>query len=358
MDPLTKLRNELDSIDDELLAQLNRRARTVERVAALKAKSDAPFYAPNREREIVERLTKANDGPFPNTAIAPVMQEVISACLSLEQRQRVAYLGPEGTFTHMAVLQQFGRSARPVPCGTIAAVFEEVERGEANFGVVPIENSSEGMVAHTLDTFVDSDLHIIAEVRVLVTHCLLVRYGGNESTIERVYSHPQALAQCSAWLKTNLPAAALIESASTADAARACHSDPRAAAIASAQASRMHDLELLRSQIQDHADNVTRFLVLAKEARTSAPTDSDTTTVLMVLRHDPGALYAALKPLSEASVNVTKIESRPSRREAWDYVFFLDLDGHADSEPLASALAAVKCQCQHLRVLGTYRKRA
>lgn len=357
MDPLAKLREELDGIDDELLSLLNRRARTVERVATLKAKSDAPFYAPDREREIIERLSQNNAGPFPSSAIAPVMQEVISACLSLEQRQRVAYLGPEGTFTHMAVLQQFGRSARPVPCGTIAAVFEAVERDQANFGVVPIENSSEGMVAHTLDTFVDTDLHIIAEVHVLVAHCLLVKHGGSERTIERVYSHPQALAQCSGWLKANLPGAALIESASTADAARACHADPRAAAIASEQAGRIHDLELLRSHIQDHADNVTRFLVLAKEPRVGSPMEADTTTVLMVLRHDPGALYAALKPLSTAGINLTKIESRPSRREAWDYVFFLDLDGNAASDPLAAALGEVRRHCLHLKVLGTYRKR-
>jgi len=357
-DPLNGLRGELDGIDDELLELLNRRAHVVEQVGALKKSSGGTFYVPERERAIIERLSAQNDGPFPSNAIGPVMQEVISACLSIEEGQRVAYLGPEGTFTHRAVLQQFGSSARPVPCGTIAAVFDEVERGATQYGVVPVENSSQGIVAHTLDSFVDSELRIVAEVLVKVSHSLLVRQGVKERDIEREYSHPQALAQCAKWLQANLSNASLIEAASTADAARTCRGDHAGAAIASAQAARVHGLEVLRSEVQDRADNVTRFLVIGSSDRTTGASGNDTTSVLLALPHEPGALYEVLRPLSEAKVNLSKIESRPSPSKAWEYVFFLDLDGHADSAPMKAALDEVAARCPLFEVLGAYRKAA
>jgi chorismate mutase/prephenate dehydratase len=357
-DPLAALRDELDGIDDELLTLLNRRARTVENVGALKKSSGGAFYVPERERAIIERLSGQNDGPFPNAAIGPVMQEVISACLSIEEGQRIAYLGPEGTFTHQAVLQQFGRSARCVPCGTIAAVFAEVERGATQFGVVPVENSSQGSVAHTLDSFIESELRIVAEVRVKVSHSLLVGNGMQESDITRVYSHPQALAQCAGWLRTNLAHVALVETASTADAARTCRSDHAGAAIASAQAARVHGLEVLRSEVQDRADNVTRFLVIGRPDRTPTASGDDKTSVMLALAHDPGALCEVLRPFSEAQINLSKIESRPAPAKAWEYVFFLDLDGHAESVTMKAALDEVAGQCPLFEVLGTYRKAA
>jgi chorismate mutase/prephenate dehydratase len=284
------------------------------------------------------------------------MQEIISACLSLEQRQRVAYLGPEGTFTHRAVLQQFGQSVQPVPCGTIGAVFDEVQRGNAELGVVPIENSSQGVVSHTLDSFLGSDLRIVAEVLVPVTHALLARPGVGDSDIERVYSHPQALSQCAEWLRTNLPQATLLSSPSTAQAARSCQNDPHGAAIASTQAGRLHGLQVLRAAVQDRDDNVTRFLVIGSAARSPTPSDQDKTSVMLALPDRAGALYEVLQPLSEAGVNLTKIESRPAPSKSWEYVFFLDMDGHADHEPLKGALGEVADRCPLFAVLGTYQR--
>lgn len=355
-DALDKLRKELDAVDDRIALLLNERARIVKRVAALKAGTGAAFYVPERERAIIARLRKQNTGPFPDDALGVVMQEIISACLSLEEGQRVAYLGPEGTFTHLAVLQRFGSSARAVPCGTISAVFEEVQRGATQFGVVPIENSSQGSVSHTLDNFVDSELRIVGEIMVRVEHALVARAGLTESEVERVYSHPQALAQCSKWLAQNLPRAALVETPSTADAARACHSDHGGAAIASTQAARAHGLVVLRPAVQDATDNVTRFLVLGDEKRATQPSGNDTTSVLLALPHRAGALYDVLRPLSDAGVNISKIESRPSPGEAWQYLFFLDLDGHAGEEPLTHVLAELEAKCPLFAVLGAYPK--
>lgn len=353
---LDDLRERLDRIDDDLLELLNRRARVVQRVAAIKEGTGTPFYVPERERAIVERLRAQNAGPFPSEAIGAVMQEVIGACLSLEQRQRIAYLGPEGTFTHQAVVQQFGRSAQALPCGTIAAVFDEVQRRSAELGVVPIENSSQGVVSHTLDSFLDSDLCIVAEILVPVTHALLAPPGLIERDVERVYSHPQALGQCDGWLSTNLAKATRVPTTSTAEAARSCHSDPRGAAIASMQAARLHGLAVLRERVQDRDDNVTRFLVIGHREQAAAPTKADRTSVLLALPHRAGALYHVLQPLSEADVNISKIESRPSPGQSWAYVFFLDLDGHADREPLKQALDRVAERCPLFRVLGTYQR--
>ena len=352
------LRAAIDQVDDEILVLLNRRAALAADVAARKQAAGAGFYAPSRERAIIDRLQKANPGPFPSSALRPVFQEVISACLALEKGVRVAYLGPEATFTHQAVKRHFGTSAQGLPCGSIPSVFSEVERGAADFGVVPVENSTEGVVNHTLDTFVESSLTIRAEVQVPVEHCLLVRPGTAERDVQRVYSHPQALAQCRGWLQGNLPHATLVESASTADAARAALADAAGAAIAGELAARLYGLAVAREKVQDAADNMTRFLVVgpagAEPART--PGGDYKTTVLLALSDRPGALFHVLRPLSDAKVNLTKIESRPSRRRAWDYVFFLDLDGHATDEPIAAVLAKLSEECQLVKVLGSYRK--
>ena len=357
-DPLASLRVAIDGIDDELLELLNRRARLAQEVAERKQGLGGAFYVPSRERAIVDRLQEANPGPFPAAAIRPVFQEVISACLSLEEGVRVSYLGPEATFTHQAVKRHFGTSARTVPCGSIPAVFEEVERGVTDFGVVPVENSSEGIVSHTLDSFLDSDLRICAEIGVGVDHCLLARDGVGEATIERVYSHPQALSQCRRWIARNLPRATLVETSSTADAARAAKSDSAGGAVASELASRIYGLTVLRRQLQDMPDNVTRFLVIGNTAPPPpSATGGDRTSVLLVLpAEQPGALYEVLKPLSEVGVNLTKIESRPSRRRPWEYVFFLDVDGHEDDPPIGRALAQISEVCDLFKILGSYRK--
>jgi chorismate mutase / prephenate dehydratase len=358
-DELTALRVAIDAIDDQLLELLNERGRIAERVRATKSGSGRPFYVPLRERAIIDRLQIANPGPFPTSAIRPVFQEIISACLSLEGGPRVAFLGPEGTYTHHAVKRHFGASAPALPCGTIAAVFAEVERGSAEFGVVPVENSSEGVVNHTLDSFVDSTLEIHGEVAVDVDHCLMARPDTVESAIERVYSHPQGLAQCRGWLARNLPRAHLVECSSTADAARRAAEDAAGAAIASELAARLSGLAVLRQSLQDAAHNVTRFLVLGRgpspwKEPAADPAD-DKTTILLVLGDRPGDLFEALRPLNDEKINLTKIESRPSKRQAWQYVFFLDLEGHRADPRVARALERL-AEGRTVRVLGSYRK--
>jgi len=349
---LDELRMAIDGIDDELLALLNRRARLVAQVGSLKEARAMPFYVPRRERAIVERLVAANPGPFPTPAIRAVFKEVFSACLSLEQGLRVAYLGPEATFTHMAVTHQFGLSARGLAVGTIAGVFAEVEQGRAEFGVVPVENSTEGAVLHTLDTFLDSPLKISAEIVLDIDQCLLVRPGLELREVSRVYSHPQALGQCRKWLSANLPHAAQVETPSTAEAARIAREDANGAAIASELAARLHDLHAAAEGIQDLADNATRFLVIGREQ--AHRTGVDRTSVLLRVKDGPGALLRLLEPFSDEGVNLTKIESRPSRRRPWESAFFVDLEGHVEDAAVARALAAVAERAESCKVLGSY----
>jgi chorismate mutase/prephenate dehydratase len=313
-----------------------------------------PFYVPSRERQIVERLSASNSGPFPTEAIRSVFQEVFSACLSLERTVKIAYLGPEGTFSHMAVKHQFGLSARGVPMRTIAAVFEEVERGGADLGVVPVENSTEGVIVPTLDSFVDSELKVSAEIALKISMCLLGQAGTDLDRIERVYSLPVAMAQCRKWLATHLPRAAMVESASTAEAARAAHGDARGAAVASEMAAKLYDLQVLKRNIEDLAQNVTRFLVLGRQQ--PAATGRDKTSVLLTTRDTPGILYRVLGAFAERGLNMSKIESRPSRRRPWEYVFFVDIDGHQQDAAMREALDAVRKECEALKVLGSYPK--
>jgi chorismate mutase/prephenate dehydratase len=351
---LAGIRGEIDRTDDEILQLLNRRAGFVARVAELKEKMKVPFYVPSRERQIVERLSASNSGPFPTEAIRSVFQEVFSACLSLERTVKIAYLGPEGTFSHMAVKHQFGLSARGVPMRTIAAVFEEVERGGADLGVVPVENSTEGVIVPTLDSFVDSELKVSAEIALKISMCLLGQAGTDLDRIERVYSLPVAMAQCRKWLATHLPRAAMVESASTAEAARAAHGDARGAAVASEMAAKLYDLQVLKRNIEDLAQNVTRFLVLGRQQ--PAATGRDKTSVLLTTRDTPGILYRVLGAFAERGLNMSKIESRPSRRRPWEYVFFVDIDGHQQDPAMREALEAVRKECEALKVLGSYPK--
>ena len=351
---LAAIRGEIDRTDDEILRLLNRRAGFVARVAELKEKMAVPFYVPSRERQIIERLSASNPGPFPVEAIRPVFQEVFSACLSLERTVKVAYLGPEGTFSHMAVKHQFGLSARALPIKTIGGVFEEVERGGADLGVVPVENSTEGVINPTLDSFVDSELKVSAEVILKISLCLLGPVGAELDRIERIYSLPVALAQCRKWLATHVPRATVVESASTADAARSAHGDAHGAAVASEMAAKLYDLQVLKRNIEDLTQNVTRFLVLGRQQ--AEPTGNDKTSVLLTTRDEPGILYRVLGGFAERGLNMTKIESRPSRRRVWEYIFFVDVDGHERDAPVAAALNAVRSQCESLKVLGSYPK--
>jgi chorismate mutase/prephenate dehydratase len=348
---LPELRKSIDAVDDELLRLLNERARLVKEVGAEKTRMQQPFYVPDRERQILERLQEHNPGPFPTDAIRPVFSEIISACLSLEAPIRVAFFGPEATFTHMAARSRFGLSARYVPAATIQGVFADIDKGVAELGVVPIENSTEGVVNSTLDMFMESELKISAEIVLRVSHCLLNR-SGQLDEVQKVYSHPQALAQCRTWLSANLPKAALIEVASTALAARLAKDDPQSAAVASELAGHLYDLRVARRKIEDEVYNVTRFLVIGHAE--AVRTGRDKTSLMLSVKDQPGVLYHVLQPLADEGVNLTRIESRPSRRRAWDYVFFLDLDGHVSDLPVQRAIGRLSDSCEQVKVLGSY----
>lgn len=351
---LAAVRREIDATDDAVLSLLNRRAGFVARVAELKEKMKAAFYVPSRERQIIERLSAANPGPFPTDAIRSVFQEVFSACLSLERTVKVGYLGPEGTFSHMAVKHRFGLSARAIPLKTIGGVFEEVERGGADLGVVPVENSTEGVIISTLDGFVESELKVSAEIILKISLCLMARSGVDLDAIERVYSIPVAMGQCRKWLAANLPRATMVESPSTAEAARSALGDAHGAAVASEMAAKLYELHVVKRNIEDFAQNVTRFLVLGRQE--AGPTGNDKTSMLLTTRDEPGILYRVLGAFAERGLNMTKIESRPSRRRPWEYVFFVDIDGHAGDAGLRAAIEQVRAQCESLKVLGSYPK--
>lgn len=346
-------RKEIDRIDDEILRLLNERSKSVIEIGKLKKESDsnANLHTPGREAEIVNRLMAQNQGPFPNEAIRPVYREIMSASLSLEGPQKVAYFGPAATFTHLACIKKFGASARYVPVNSIKDVFDEVERGRANFGVVPIENSTEGVVNYTLDMFVDSTLLIYGEVLLEVSHYLLSKTGRIED-ITKIYSHPQAIAQCRQWLETNLPQVPLSEVTSTARAGEICATDPTAAAIASELAAQLYGLKIIKARIEDNVHNFTRFLVLSKKA--PERTGKDKTSIMISVKDKVGALYDLLRPFASHGLNMTKIESRPSRRKAWEYFFFVDVEGHVDEEPVKKALEEIKSRCLFMKILGSY----
>jgi chorismate mutase/prephenate dehydratase len=350
---LKERRNEIDRIDRQLLRLLNRRARIVLEVGEQKVKEGKGIYDPSREEETLDRLSAENPGPFPSEALNTVFREIISASRSLEGPLRVCFLGPEGTFTHLATLRHFGSSVQLVSQGSIDEVFTEVEQQRAEFGVVPVENSLEGSVGRTLDLFIDSELKVFAEVLLPVSHDLL-SLGGRLTDIKRVYSHPQAFAQCRSWLKENLSDREWCEVDSTAQAARKAAADREGAAIASEFAGRKYGLLTLKERIEDSAFNITRFLVISR--RKAKKSRRDRTSLLLSLKDEPGSLFRALKPLAREGINLTKIESRPLKRKAWEYIFFIDLDGHISEQKIQKALREVEKHCLFLKVLGSYPK--
>lgn len=348
---IKELRKEIDAVDDRILEFLNRRAALVVEVGRQKRTEKGDFHVPSREREIYERLTADNKGPFPNEALRNVFREIISASLALEAPMKVAFLGPKATFTHLAAMQQFGLSAELVPQKSIPAIFEEVEKGRAQYGVVPVENSTEGMVSHTLDMFMESGLLINAEVLVEVHHDLLSRTGRLED-VKKVYSHPQAIAQCRNWLDGNLPNVPVVDVASTALAAQIVSEDYTAAAIASEFAASMYDLKVVKERIEDQINNFTRFLVVGK--RMTEKTGDDKTSLMFSVKDEVGILYRMLEPFSKRGINLSKIESRPLKKKAWEYIFFLDLAGHISEPVIAEAVQELKGCCQFVKVLGSY----
>lgn len=351
--PLLSHRKEIDKIDDEIVRLLNERARHVIEIGKLKkaADSQANLHTPAREAEILDRLCKPNKGPFPSSALRAVYREIMSGSLALEGPLKVAYLGPRATFTHLACIRKFGSSAQYIPMTSIKEVFNEVERERADFGVVPIENTTEGVVNHTLDMFIDSNLQIYGEVLQEVSHHLLSKADSAEA-VKKIYSHPHAIAQCRNWLETNMPDVAVAEVHSTARAAEICADDVSAAAIASELAGQIYGLKVLKSRIEDNLNNYTRFLILS--VKSPERTGKDKTSVMLSVKDKVGALYDLLRPFASHGVNLTKIESRPSRRKAWEYIFFVDLEGHLEEDRVKRALAEVKPRCLFLKILGSY----
>jgi chorismate mutase/prephenate dehydratase len=351
--PLSQWRKEIDTIDDKILDLLNKRACLALEVGESKVKSRSNIYAPDRERKIYTRLNKQNQGPLPKQAIRNVFGEIISASRSLEQTLKVAFLGPVATFTHQACMQHFGLSAEFVPKSDISDVFGDVERGKADFGVVPIENSSEGVVSHTLDMFVSSDLKIYAEISLEVSLALLNK-SGKLSDIEKVSSHPNPIAQSRDWVKDHLPGVEVYKVSSTAKAASDAASDPTSAAIASVAAANIYDLRVVEGKIEDNLNNFTRFLVIGKVA--AKKSGADKTSVMFAIKDTAGALFQILQPFAKRDINLTKVESRPVKEKAWEYVFFLDMEGHISEVKVKKSIEELSESCSFVKVLGSYPK--
>jgi chorismate mutase/prephenate dehydratase len=358
MSSLADLRIQIDSIDDQIVALLDKRADLAMTIGERKRAAiaaDGILHDPERERAVISRLEALTGGPFPRGAVGAVFREIMSACLSLEEPLNVAYLGPDGTFTQMAARRLFGLAARYFETATIEGVFDAVAAGDAALGVVPIENSTEGSVTETADALLEGNLLIRAEYVLPVEHALLARAKIPLSAIARVYSKPQALAQCRQWLGKNLPNAQLVQTSSTAGAWRDAMADSAGAAIANAVVAEIHGLTLLREKIQDREENATRFVVVGKE---DAPrTGTDRTSVAFSIQHERGALRRALSTFEDAGINLSRIESRPSQAKAWDYVFVVDLDGHRKDDVVKAALEELSKQCAMIKVLGSYARR-
>ena len=351
---LDRLRAAIDAVDDELLALIEKRAALAAEVGAHKAhQGDGPYYVPSREANIIRRLLAASSGRIPEAALHGIFREIIGACLAMESSQTIAYLGPEGTFTHAAATRQFGSAARYLACRSLDEVFDEVESGRAGYGVVPVENAYEGAVTSTLDLFADRDVSICAEVLLQIHHHLLTHVVRLEA-VEEVVSHAQALAQCKKWLQSNLPGARLREVESTARAAEMVAAEKSGmAAIASRDMAKKLGLAILRENIEDHHGNTTRFLVIGQHD--SPPSGADRTALVMSVPDRPGALHALLEPFSRRGIGLSRIESRPSRKKMWEYVFFVDLHGHRADDNVAEALAEIRTMPgAYLKVLGSY----
>jgi chorismate mutase/prephenate dehydratase len=348
---LEKLRKEIDEIDTKILNLLNKRSNIVLDIAHIKRNKRAKFYSPERERQILERLTGLNKGPLPSETLKVIYREILSASLSLEEPLKVACLGPLATFTHLAALRHFGASASFVPVSSIKDVFDAVERDKADFGVVPIENSNEGVITYTLDLFYDYDLQVSAEVMLRIIHNLLSK-SGRRNRISKIYSFTPATTQCRRWLASNMPGIPIVEATSTANAADLASKDDKAAAIASELAAETYNLQFVERSIEDNKHNFTRFLVISKDFPKASGRDK--TSIMFSIKDKPGALYNILEPFKKAKINLTKIESRPSRRKAWEYIFFVDMEGHIKDSKLKKAIEAVKDNCLYLKVLGSY----
>ncbi|WP_297799711.1 prephenate dehydratase [Arenimonas sp. GDDSR-1] len=350
---LQEVRAQIDGIDRQIQELITQRATWASKVRAAKGELRAAveYYRPERESQILRRVLDRNQGPLSNEVLLRLFREIMSACLAQQEPLKVGFLGPEGTFSQQALHKHFGHSARSLPLASIEEVFQEIESGNADFGVVPVENSGQGTIQSTLDMFLTSKLKICGEVELRVHQHLLSRTGRLED-IERVYSHPQSLAQCKAWLRANLPHAEKIAVSSNAEAARRARIADDAAAIAGETAGHVYGLKVLAGPIEDRQDNTTRFLVIGREFFT--PSGHDRTSLLVFVRDQPGALYSVLSPFAKHGVSMNRIESRPAHSGRWQYVFFIDVSGHVEDENVAKAMSELGEFASDVVVLGSY----
>jgi chorismate mutase/prephenate dehydratase len=353
---LSEIRQRIDEVDRQIQSLINERARYAQQVGISKGElaSAVDYYRPEREAEVLRGVLERNEGPLRDEEMLRLFREIMSACLAQQEPLKVGFLGPEGTFTQSAVVKHFGHSVRALPFSTIDEVFQEVESGAADFGVVPIENSTEGTVNNTLDMFLSSPLKINGEIELRIEQHLMGRMKGLDS-IRRVCAHEQSLAQCRGWLREYLPDVELIGVSSNAVGARRARDEDGTAAVGGEAAAEVYGLNILVRNIEDQGDNATRFLVIGRNLL--AASGDDKTTIMLSsedTREGSGVLYSLLQPLAEAGINMTRIESRPSRRRNWDYVFFIDLDGHAEEPPLSDALERVRAISSLFRVVGAY----
>ena len=347
---LNKLRKHIDVLDKNIVRLLNRRARLALAIGQVKNHARSEIYVPSREKVIIGNIAKSNQGPLPFSALASIYREIMSASLALENDVKVAYLGPPATFSHQAAIRRFGASVSYLSCETIDDVFDRVQRGEANYGVVPSENSTEGAVASTLDRLTDTPLKICAEIYQPVSLCLLS--SGRRGGIRHIMSIPIVFGQCRKWLRSEIPGAELLPVASTARAAEMASKNKRTGAIAGRLAAELYSLKILNSDIQDISGNMTRFLVIGKSF--GSRTGDDKTSLLFSVKHKAGSLHAALGSLKKYKLNMTKIESRPNRLKAWEYLFFVDIEGHVEDKKVQKALRDLDRHCILLAILGSY----
>lgn len=349
---LNHLRAKIDAIDDELLTLLNARAKLAQAVGHQKGKSVT--YRPEREAQVLSRLQQLNAGPLSNERVSLLFTEIISACRAMEEPLTIAYLGPQGTFSEEAVTKRFGHAVITAACHSIDDVFRQVESGSAHYGVVPVENSTEGAVGRTMDLLVQTPLIVCGEIELPIHHCLMAKHS-DLTQIQKIYSHPQSFGQCMGWLtqpSSQLKSASHINVASNADGARLAVADPHAAAIASSKAAEIFDLVICARNIEDEPNNTTRFLVIGSQR---VPVSGKDKTSLAIATHDkPGAVYELLAPLARYQVSMSRFESRPSRKGLWEYMFFIDLEGHQDNNNVSCALAELRDKATFLKILGSY----
>jgi len=354
--PLDELRARINGIDAQIQVLISERARIAQQVGQSKAGGDArtvDFYRPEREARVLRAVLERNDGPLADDEMVRLFREIMSACLAQQEPLKIAFLGPEGTFTQQAVLKHFGHSVRSLPMASIDEVFHEVEAGVADFGIVPVENSTEGTVNNTLDMFLTSPLNICGEVELRIRQHLMGRMRDLRE-VRRICSHQQSLAQCRGWLAEHLPDVERVAVTSNAEAARRARDEDGTAAIAGEAAAQVYGLHMLVSDIEDQSDNTTRFLVVGRKLFPASGDDKTSLLLSTAGTEGPGVLYQLLEPLAAAGVSMSRIESRPSRRRKWDYVFFVDIEGHAEDPPVAGALARIRANATLFRVLGSY----